>query len=685
MHLFTFYTHALFKLCIQSIMLIMITFSICNASSTAYVMPFVGDGTTSLLDFPEDMAQDAYGNIYVADWNKHKILKITPDGIVSTFAGTGTAGYVNHGTATSAQFKNPSGLAFDPSGNLYVADANNHCIRKIIVANGNAGAVSTVFGTGNPGYKNDVSTNAQFNTPVNIRIYNNYFYVTDFANHAIRQISPEGNVTTVSGGLGAGTTDGTAAVAKHSNPYRLAIDKQGIMYVTDVNSHTIRKITFTQGATPTNVNVTTFAGLAGASGNVDSATGGAARFNAPHGIATDDAGNVYVSDLSNHMIRQISPQGVVSTLAGSTVGSNTNSIGSLVKFNQPAQCYCAPDGNMYIGERGNHVIRKLSFKPNYAVQTFATTGVALNYPHGIVQDSKGTYFIVNRGTHQILKMTPDGVISLFVGTGSSGFLDNADGKKAQFNNPFGIVCDDNDNLFVTDLDNQRIRKITPDGVVTTFAGSGTKGNVNDTGIKAAFSSPRHIHRDKAGNLYVSDRDSNVIRKITPNAVVTTLAGIPDNAGYVNGPAASAKFNNPGALYLDQAGNLYVVEYNNNTVRKIAVDGTVSTLTGGNGAGTTDGIPSVAKFNGPFGLTGDDAGNLFVGDTISQTIRMITPDGYTRTITGTKTEGNADNIFGLLGSMSSPSNLLIDQTKTLIAVERNSSIIRKIPVFPGYMW
>ncbi len=676
----------------QSIVLFIAMLSVCYASNTAYITPLAGDGSTSLFDFPEDMAQDAYGNMYIADWNKHKILKIAPDGTVSTFAGTGVAGYKNHATATSAQFRNPSGLVFDTAGNLYVADANNHCIRKIIVANGNAGAVSTAFGTGNPGYKNDISPNAQFNVPVNIRVYNNYFYVTDFANHAIRQISPERNVTTVSGGLGAGTTDGGAMVAKHSHPFRLAIDKQGVIYTTDVDSHTIRKITFTQGETPTNVNVTTFAGLAGATGNIDAATGNAARFNAPHGITTDDAGNVYVADLSNHLIRQITPQGVVSTLAGSTVGSDTNSTGTLVKFNQPTQCYFAPDGNIYVSERGNHVIRKISFKPNYAVQTFATTGIALNYPHDIAQDSKGTYFLVNRGTHQIVKITPNGEVTVFAGTGSAGFLDHTDGKKAQFNNPFGMACDENDNLFVTDLDNQRIRKITPDGVVTTFAGSGVKGNVNNSGIKAAFSSPRHIHRDKVGNLYVSDRDSNVIRKITPNAVVTTLAGTPNSPGYVNGPAASAKFNNPGALYLDPTSNLYVTEYDNHTIRKIAADGTVTTLTGGNAAGTSgngagcvDGMPTIAKFNGPFGLAGDDAGNLFVADITGQTIRMITQNGYTRTIAGTKTAGRTDHVFGLLGSISGPVVIFIDRAKNMIVVERESNLIRKIPVFPSYMW
>ena len=658
--------------------------SLSYASNAVYVTTFAGNGSTSSLDFPEDMVQDASGNFYVADWNKHKILKITPEGVVSTFAGTGLAGYLNHTTATSAQFRNPAGITMDASGNLYVADNSNNCIRKIVVTNGAAGAVSTFAGTGTSGYKNGLSSTAQFSAPVNIRMYNNYFYVADFGNHAIRQIAPDGNVTTLSGGIGAGITDGAATIAKHNGPYRLTINKQGVMYVVNVFAGTVRQISFTQGTTSTNVNVTTVGGLGNVLGYADAATGSNARFNYPHGITVDDTGNLYIADLINNRIRMINTQGVVSTLAGSTAGSTTNTIGALATFNQPAQCYFAPDGNIYIGERSNHMIRKLSFKPNYAVQTVTTKGNSFNRHHDIAQDSKGNYFVANRDSHQILKITSDGTATVFVGSGSAGFLDHTDGKQAKFNNPCSVVCDSADNIYVTDLANNRIRKVTPDGEVTTFAGSGNSAVTNAIGKEAAFNYPYYIRIDQAGNFYVSEWDGHVIRKIAPNGMVTTLAGTANSPGYMNGAGAVAKFKNPSGLHVDNIGNVYVADVSNKVIRKITPDGIVTTISGNNeSSGNVDGMPSVAKFIDPHGITGDINGNLFVTD--QNYIRIITPDGYTRTIAGTRAAGRVDAIFGLSSQLNGTASLITDKTKGLITIERNSGSIRLLSIFPGYMW
>ncbi len=653
-------------------------------SDAVYVTNFAGNGGTSLLDFPEDMVQDSSGNFYVADWNKHKIFKITPDGTVSTFAGTGKSGYKDHNTATLAQFRNPSGITMDANGNLYVADNSNNCIRKIVVINGAAGAVSTFAGTGKSGYKNGSATTAQFSAPVNIRMHNNYFYVADFGNHAIRQIAPDGNVTTLSGGIGAGVTDGAANVAKHNGPYRLALNKQGVLYVVNVYANTVRQISFTQGAISTNVNVTTVGGLGNVSGYTDATTGNSARFNYPHGITVDSAGNLYIADLANNRIRMINTQGVVSTLAGSLSGSSTNTIGALATFNQPAQCYFAPDGNIYVGERGNHMIRKLSFQPNYGIQTLATKGISLNWAHDITKDSQGNYFVANRGSHQILKITSDGTSTVFAGTGRAGFLDHTDGKQAKFNNPCSVVCDRDDNVYVTDLVNNRIRKITPNGSVTTFVGSGAGGVKNAIGTEAAFNYPYYIRIDQSGNFYVSEWSGHVIRKITPNGLVTTLAGIANSSGYANGTGAVAQFKNPSGLHVDNIGNIYVADVGNKMIRKITSDGLVSTVAGSNNSDRKiDGTPVVTRFISPHGIAGDTNGNLFVAD--QNYIRMIANDGYTRTIAGTGQAARVDALFGLSGQLNNTASLIVNKKGKLITIERNSNSIRQLSVFPGYMW
>ena len=357
----------------------------CHADNVNYVTPIVA-GNATTLDWPEDMIQDSSGNFYVVDANKHKILKITPAGIVITFAGAGTAGFLNHTTAISAQFKNPSGITMDASGHLYIADSGNHCIRKITVSNGNAGVVSTFSGMQIAGYKNATNTTSQFNTPTDIAFYNNYFYVADFGNHAIRQIASNGSVTTISGGTGAGGVDGSGAVAKHNGSYRLAIDKQGIMYVADSTGHTIRKITFTQAATATNVTVTTIAGLNDDLGYKDGVAL-RARFNQPTGIAADDLGNIFVADLKNNAIRMITPQGIVRTLSGVVPSTDDNgTTNAMIKFNAPSQCFVSALGDLYITERDDHSIQKMSLKPNYSVKTIATKSVELKYPHDMAQD-----------------------------------------------------------------------------------------------------------------------------------------------------------------------------------------------------------------------------------------------------------------------------------------------------------
>ena len=326
--------------------------------------------------------------------------------------------------------------------------------------------------------------------------------------------------------------------------------------------------------------VNTIGGKAGQQGSTDG-PGGFSRFGYPAGIATDAVGNLYVAELSNRVIRKISPAGVVSTLAG-TAGQ----LGSA-------------DG----------------------------TGPAARFlsPEAVAVDSAGNVFVTDAGTHTIRKITQAGVVTTFAGaTGQSGSVDGS-ANAARFNAPIGIAADSSDNLYVADAVDQTIRKITPAGVVTTLAGSSLQqGSADGTGSAARFKSPYGVAADRSGNVFVSDQGNHTVRRITPAGVVTTLAGSAGQPGYPDGVGSAARFINPFYVATDPEGNVYVGDITA-TIRKITPAGVVTSIVGlsGNG-GTSDGLGSGARLNNPNGIAVAPDGSIYFSEDQSHTIRKITP-------------------------------------------------------------
>ncbi len=328
-----------------------------------------------------------------------------------------------------------------------------------------------------------------------------------------------GIVTTIAGSAGViGGTDGTGAAARFNLPAGITVDTNGNLYVADQSNHTIRKIT------PAGV-VTTLAGSAGMTGRTDGA-GAGARFNGPTGITIDVNGNLYVADQFNYAIRKITPAGMVTTLAGSNAGilGSTDGTGSMAQF---------------------------------------------NYPTGITVDASGNLYVADKFNHAIRKITPAGVVSTLAGSAGTPGSTDGTGSAAQFNLPTDITADANGNLYVADSINHTIRKITPAGVVTTLAGSaGIFGSNDGTGSAARFNSPRGIAVDANANLYVAEFSNHTIRKITSAGVVTTLAGSASVIGSTDGTGTAARFYNPARITVDANGNLFVGDYGNHTIRKI---------------------------------------------------------------------------------------------------------------------
>lgn len=596
-----------------------------------------GVGAAASFNSPSIMAVDGAGNAYVADTGNHTIRKITPAGVVTTLAGTAGEPGSTDGTGAAARFNTPYGVAVDAQGNVYVADTGNAVIRKIT----SAGEVTTLAGTlGVEGGADGTGAAASFHFPVglvadatgNVYVADNYggiirkitpagevttlagtytgtgstdgtgpaaqfngiiglaldslgnLYVADSGNNTIRKITPAGEVTTLAGTAGiTGSADGTGAAASFNQPRAVATDSADNVYVTDTNNHTIRKIT------PAG-EVTTLAGATEQSGGSDG-QGSAARFFAPFGIAVNQStGQVLVGDSVNNAIRQITASGAVSTLAGVTRAGSADGVGTAARFKNPL---------------------------------------------GAAADASGNVFVVDYGNDTIRKITPAGEVSTLAGTaGVAGSADGT-GAAASFTGPGGVATDASGNVYVADTENNVIRKITPAGVVTTLAGTaGVTGSADDTGAAAGFNNPGATAVDSSGNVYVTDAGNHVIRKITPAGEVTTLAGTAGVSGSSDGTGAAASFAAPSGIAIDGNGNLYVADAGNHTIRKVTPAGVVTTLAGSaDAAGSDDGAGTAALFDSPQGVALDSAGNLYVADTGNHTIRKITSAGVVSTIAG----------------------------------------------------
>jgi serine/threonine protein kinase/sugar lactone lactonase YvrE len=329
------------------------------------------------------------------------------------------------------------------------------------------------------------------------------------------------------------------------------------------------------------VSITTLAGQAGVGGYADGA-GSLAQFRLPNSVAVDSAGNVYVADTANNVIRKIAPTGVVSTLAGvSGIHGSADGTGGNARFWAPFGIAVDGSGNVFVADTANNTIRKIT--PNGAVSTLAglaghpgsKDGLRANAqfrnPWGVAVDGMGNVFVADMSNDTIRKITPAGMVSTLAGqAGMSGGL-NGVGAGAQFNNPFAVAVDGADNVYVSDSANDTIRKITPSGVASTVAGMpGYAGSADGNGNDARFWNPQGLVVDGAGNIYVADTGNNTVRKITPMGVVTTLAGLAGASGAADGVGVDARFNSPGGMAVDRRGNIYVADTNNHVVRKIAI-------------------------------------------------------------------------------------------------------------------
>ncbi|MGB7720244.1 MAG: hypothetical protein WBL65_10115 [Bryobacteraceae bacterium] len=628
----------------------------------------MGDGgpaTSAQISTIQGIAIDRWGNLYLSDTGNHRVRKISTSGFITTLAGTGVAGFSGDGgPATAAQLNLPYGLAADLAGYVYVADLNNDRVRRI----GPDGVITTVAGNGIRGSSGDggAATSAPLLTPRNVVVdAAGNFYFSEFDGHRVRKVTPGGIISTVAGtGVAGFSGDGFPAVnAQLDFPAGLAVDRLGALYIADSQNHRVRKI------------------LAG--GIISTVLGGSpsTALGTPVAVAVDMAGTLYVADISYADVHSYTGAGAWTILPG---------------LSAPHDLALDLSGVLYVAD-GTHIRNVVSGQ----MQTVAgdgyvhaigdgglATDALLSQPSAIALNGAGSLYIADTGTQRVRQVLPTGVIQTLAGTGVAGTAaDNVVASAATLNSPMGIALDAAGDILIADTNNHRIRQVAADGRIHNLVGTGVAG-VGAEGLPPAqtqLNLPSGVCTGRGGTLFVVDTFNNRVLQAAPQPLVVNAAGnasgIPgaDYAGD-GGSARLAHLNRPSACALDSAGNLFIADTLNHSIRKVDPSGTISTVAGTGAAGFSgdQGPATAAGISAPAGVVVDDDGDIFIADTGNNRIRQVTPDGVIHTIAGQNAAGfSGDGGLAASAQIDAPGGLLLDGAGDLYFADTGNNRVRRL--------
>lgn len=713
-----------------------------------------GAGINASFNYPSGIVLDSVGNLYVGDPNNYKIRKIDTTGVVSTFIGY-TWGSAD-GIGDAASFQAPSSFAMDGSDNLYVADDEANTIRKITPDR----RVTTLAGNGEAGSADGQGSNASFNNPSGIAVDSKgNVWVVDRVSNKIRMITPTGLVSTIAGSGKMGAINGESKVATFGIPQGICIDSMDNVYVTELIYNDIRLIssfiydvtpalppglkldhqTGTISGTPTaGASMTDYFIIASNAGGKDSAHISFAVRGKPtvstlsiYPVTTNSAkvagrllnvgypastlcglcwNKTGDPELNDSVVNSDAPIGVrvyecslnnltpgttyfVRTFATNAYGT---SFGDVLKFTTleiaPIIHYDSPHSysvdtaivplKLFNGGGAPAAFQYVSTFSGNGVKS-SVDGIVSNAmyasPSGIAFDKEGNIFITDAGSNKIRRISKEGMVTTFAGSGLAGSTDGK-GALASFNAPQGLTVDANGTVYVADTYNHKIRKISKEGDVTTLAGSGSNGKTLGVGAAASFYNPSGVAVDSSGNVYVADKTNHRICMINSGGNVTVLAG-KGTAGSTNGIGLNASFYSPTGVTVDVQGNVYVADYGNHKIRKITMDSLVTTIAGKDYSGQNDGPGINASFENPIAITHDSIGNLYVAEQAYGKIRKIAPNGDVSTAAGQYWNyGYLDGMYNN-ALFYSPTGIAIDKAGRIFVADNGNNRIRKIA--PAY--
>ncbi len=532
---------------------------------------------------------DASGNLFIAVKKANYIYKVATSGVLTIVAGTGVPNFSGDGgPATSAGLNNPSAVALDAAGNLFIADFFNLRIRRVDAA---TGIISTVAGNGTFGFSGDggPATSASLAHPIGVAVdATGNLFISDRGNLRIRRVdAATGIISTVAGNgaIGFSGDGGPATSTPLSGPWGVALDAVGNLFIADREDHSVRRVDVATGI----ISTVAGTGVRGFSGDGGLAT--SASLALPNGVALDTAGNLFINDFVNLRIRRVdAATGIISTVAGNgSLGFSGDggpaTSGSLLN---PLGVALDTASNLFIADSGNQRIRRVDTATGI-ISTVAgngftgfngdgdlATNARLDRPTDVALDTAGNIFVADWRSNRIRRVdVATGVISTVAGNGRLGF--NGDGgpaTSASLNNPSGVAVDATGNLFFADVDNNRIRRVdTATGIISTVAGNGITGfsGDGDLAINARLNRPTDVALDTVGNLFISDRLNHRIRRVdAATGVISTVAGngIFGVSGD-GGPATSARLAAPISIAVDPAGStLFIDDFSNHRIRRV---------------------------------------------------------------------------------------------------------------------
>ena len=671
---------------------------ITTVAGSRFVFP---SGSIAAINAPvglvSGVTEDRSGNIYFSDLNTDRVFRIDGNGVLTTYAGNGTAGYLGDGgPATSAALSNPRGLAFDGLGSLYICDAANFRIRKVTTA----GVISTVAGNGTAGFSGDggQATSASFGSSTRIAFDSQFnLYISDPDNHRIRRITSDGVIRTFAGnGMNASAGDGGPALqASLETPAGLVFDPAGNLYIADSGANRVRRIASNGG------NIGTFAGNGTGLEGGDGGPAAQARLNGPEGVAVDATSAVFIADQAGSRIRRVDPlTGLIGTVAGTPqVGLagdggpavNASLYGPQDLFSAGSALLIADTANFRLRSLSGGTLSTIAGNGNfqYSGDRGISTDATLPAPDGLAIDIHGNVNVCDNFANRVRAVNPFGIINLTAGTGSAGYSgDGGPATAATLVDCQGIASDSSGNLYLADTHNRRIRRISASGTISTVAGNGVNDFTGDGGqaVNAALGNPQGVAVDSQGNLYIADTGNNRIRKVSSTDIITTIAGNGAVGFAGNGvPATAAQLNAPSRVALDTAGNLYFSDNGNNAVRRISTGGVITTIAGNGQYGFSgDGGPAIsAMLANPNGLAIDSAGGIIIADSDNRRIRRVDPTGNITTIAGNGTNGlSGDGRPPLSTGFGSPADVAVDPAGNIYIADQFSGRIRRIQPTPA---